>query len=244
MSLLFFDQLESTNDKALEALAQGCQEGVTVVALHQTSGRGQQNAQWESERGLNLTLSVALRPTFLPAERMFYLSKTISLGVADYLRGESIKAAIKWPNDIYVNDDKICGILIEQSISGAYIAQSVAGVGLNVNQRQFAHAPNATSMLLCDGKTRDVKREAETLTGCIMKRYEQLKKAKSAADFAAIDGCYASLLYHGRGFYAYRCGDETFVARIAATLPDGVLTLQLPDGRQRSFGFKEVEFVR
>ncbi|MDR1416468.1 MAG: biotin--[acetyl-CoA-carboxylase] ligase, partial [Prevotellaceae bacterium] len=149
-----------------------------------------------------------------------------------------------WPNDIYVNDDKICGILIEQSISGAHIAKSVVGVGLNVNQRQFVSAANATSMLLCDGKTRDVKREAKILVGRILKRYNRLKEAKSEEDFAEIDSRYTSLLYRSSGFFAYRCGSEVFTARIAAALPSGELTLQTPDGRQRSFGFKEVEFVR
>jgi BirA family biotin operon repressor/biotin-[acetyl-CoA-carboxylase] ligase len=243
MNLLFFDQLESTNDKALELLAQGCPEGATVAARYQANGRGQQHARWESEAGLNLTLSIALRPTFLPAESMFYLSKAVSLGVAGYLLREGIKATVKWPNDIYVNDKKICGILIEQSISDAYITQSVAGVGLNVNQRQFAHAPNATSMLLCDGEVRNVKREATTLVSDILECYEWLKEAVRKKDFAKIDDNYASLLYRGDGFYAYRCGSEVFAARIAAALPSGELALQTLDGKRRTFGFKEVEFV-
>jgi BirA family biotin operon repressor/biotin-[acetyl-CoA-carboxylase] ligase len=243
MDLLFYDRLESTNDKVLELLAQGYPEGATVIAQHQTNGRGQQHARWESEKGLNLTFSVALRPTFLPAASMFYLSKIVSLGVVGYLLREGIKAAIKWPNDIYVNDEKICGILIEQSISGAHIAQSVVGIGLNVNQRQFAHAPNATSMLLCDGKMRDVKHEVKILAGDILEYYELLKVAASAKDFAKIDSRYTSLLYRGKGFFAYRCGSEVFTARITAVLPSGELVLQTPDGRQRDFGFKEVEFV-
>ncbi|MDR0710853.1 MAG: biotin--[acetyl-CoA-carboxylase] ligase [Prevotellaceae bacterium] len=244
MDVLFFDQLGSTNDKAMELLAQGCPEGLTVAALHQTNGRGQQNACWESEKGLNLTFSIALRPTFLPAESMFYLSKIVSLGIAAQLRREGINAAIKWPNDIYVNDEKICGILIEQSICGDRIAQSAVGVGLNVNQRQFAHASNATSMLLCDGKTRDVKRSLKALASAILKHYEALKCAKSKNDFAKIDGEYASLLYRSSGFFPYRSGSEVFAARITAVSPSGELTLQTSDGKQRTFGFKEVEFIR
>jgi BirA family biotin operon repressor/biotin-[acetyl-CoA-carboxylase] ligase len=244
MNLLFFDQLGSTNDKAMELLAQGCPEGLTVAALHQTNGRGQQSARWESEKGLNLTFSIALRPAFLPAESMFYLSKIVSLGITSHLRREGINATIKWPNDIYVNDDKICGILIEQSICGDHISHSVVGVGLNVNQEQFAYAPNATSMRLCDGKMRDVKRELQELVSDILKHYETLKKAKSKSDFAKIDSMYASLLYRSSGFFPYRCGNEIFMACIAAVQPGGELTLQTPDGKQRTFGFKEVEFVR
>ncbi|MDR3366140.1 MAG: biotin--[acetyl-CoA-carboxylase] ligase [Prevotellaceae bacterium] len=244
MNLLFFNQLGSTNDKALELLGQGCPEGTTVAAQRQTNGRGQQNAHWESEAGLNLTLSIALRPAFLPAENMFYLSKIVSLGIAAYLRREGIIAAVKWPNDIYVNDEKICGILIEQSICGERIAQSVVGIGLNVNQRQFAYAANATSMRLCDGKLRDVRREAKALASGILKRYEALKNIERQKDWAEIDSEYAALLYRRSGFFPYRCGSEAFMASIAAVLPSGELTLQTPDGKQRSFGFKEVEFVR
>lgn len=244
MNVLFFDQLGSTNDKALELLGQGCPEGTVVAALRQTSGRGQQNTRWESEHGLNLTFSMALYPAFLPAESMFYLSKIVSLGIADYLRRERLNAAIKWPNDIYVGDEKICGILIEQSICGDRIAQSVVGVGMNVNQRHFAYAANATSMLLCDGKTRDVRRELSTLAGNILKRYEALKKNGSKAALAAINSRYAALLYRRSGLFPYRCGSQTFMASIAAVQPGGELVLQLPDGRLRSFGFKEVEFVR
>jgi BirA family biotin operon repressor/biotin-[acetyl-CoA-carboxylase] ligase len=244
MNVLFFDTLGSTNDKALELLGQGCPEATVVAAQRQTSGRGQQHAHWESEAGLNLTFSIALRPAFLLAENMFYLSKTVSLGIADYLRREGIDAAIKWPNDIYVRDEKICGILIEQSICGERIAQSVVGVGINVNQRRFAHAPNATSMLLCDGKTRDVRRELKALAGDILQRYEALKKIGSGQDLSEVDSRYASLLYRRRGLFPFRCGSSVFMASIAAVLPSGELALQLPDGKQRIVGFKEVEFVR
>ena len=244
MNLLFFDQLGSTNDKALELLGQGCPEGTVVAARRQTSGRGQQNARWESAPGLNLTFSIALYPSFLPVERMFYLSKIVSLGIAGYLRRAGVSAAIKWPNDIYAGDEKICGILIEQSICGDRIAQSVVGVGVNVNQRQFACAANATSMLLCDGKTRDVRRELEVLAGDILERYEALRKAVSEQALAAVDRRYAALLYRRCGLFPYRCGGKTFMASIAAVQPGGELVLQLPDGTQRSFGFKEVEFVR
>ncbi|MDR3189401.1 MAG: biotin--[acetyl-CoA-carboxylase] ligase [Prevotellaceae bacterium] len=244
MNLLFFDTLTSSNDKALELLEQGCPEGTTVVAQRQTSGRGQQNARWESEAGLNLTFSIALRPAFLPAESMFYLSKAVSLGIVAYLRGEGIGATVKWPNDIYVGDEKICGFLIEQSICGEHIAQSVVGVGLNVNQRQFAHAANATSMLLCDGKTRDVGREVRVLVGNILNRYEALRDAVSRGGWAEVDGEYASLLYRSSGVFPYRCGSSVFTASIAAVQAGGELTLRTPDGKLRTFGFKEVEFVR
>jgi len=237
----YFDALPSTNDKAMELLLLGCGEGTVVAARSQLAGRGQQHAGWESEAGKNLTFSMALYPAFLHAEQMFYLSKAVSLGVADFLRKQKIDATIKWPNDVYVGERKICGILIEQSISGEYVAQSVAGVGLNVNQTTFHRAPNATSMLLCDGVERDLKRCLEEVAACILTRYSRLKQRRHPAP--DVDREYLSLLYRREGFFAYRCGGERFVARIADVAPSGELVLQEASGRLRRFWFKEVEFI-
>jgi BirA family biotin operon repressor/biotin-[acetyl-CoA-carboxylase] ligase len=174
---------------------------------------------------------------------MFYLSKSVALGVADFLRSEGIRAAIKWPNDIYVADKKICGILIEQRICGERIAQSVVGVGLNVNQRRFA-APHATSMRRCDGKVRSLREALAALAAAILRRYEALRAGGEAQGWAEVDREYAERLYRGSGFFPYRCGGKTFSACVDAALPSGELVLRLEDGTRRCFAFKEVEFVR
>jgi len=246
LNVLYFDTLSSTNDKATDLLSKGCSEGTVAAARSQTAGRGQQNAVWESEAGENLTFSIALRPTFLHAEHIFYLSKVVSLGVVDFLLSQKINALIKWPNDIYVGERKICGILIEQSIKGEYVAQSVAGVGLNVNQRTFKHAPNATSMLLCSGAERELDDMLNSLSVCILSRYNALKEAcqknDSSLTLQGIDKEYHSLLYRRQVFFTYKCGNEHFTAKILSVEPSGELVLQKESGEVRRWGFKEVEF--
>ena len=242
-----FDCLPSTNDKAMELLRMGCGEGAVVAARSQTAGRGQQSASWESEAGKNLTFSIALHPTFLRAAHMFYLSKAVSLGVVDLLFSQRICATIKWPNDIYVGNRKICGILIEQSISGEHIAQSVVGVGVNVNQRAFGRAPNATSMLLCDGAERELGDMLNRAVTCILNRYEALKAAcREGGNAAALERMheeYLSHLYRRQDYHTYRCGNERFAAKILDVEPSGELVLQKESGRVCRFWFKEVEFI-
>ncbi len=243
-NIKYFNSITSTNDKAMELLLLGCDEGTVAVAHSQTSGRGQQGASWESEAGKNLTFSIALRPKFLQAEHMFYLSKVVSLGVTDFLQLEGINAAIKWPNDIYIGNKKICGILIEQSISGEYIAHSVAGIGVNVNQLKFNHAPNATSMTLCDGRKRELESSLKELVTCIFKRYEQLKKAcDNNANLAQIDKDYSSLLYRRDGLFPYSANEEKFKAKLVGVEPSGELVLQKESGEECRFWFKEIEFI-
>jgi BirA family biotin operon repressor/biotin-[acetyl-CoA-carboxylase] ligase len=114
------EQLDSTNLHALQLIKDTNPSGGTVVmALNQTEGRGQQTNAWESESSKNLTISLILRPDFIKAQDQFQISMIISLGVRDYLSAYSESVSVKWPNDIYVGDKKIAGILIEHSIMGA-----------------------------------------------------------------------------------------------------------------------------
>ncbi|MDE6431375.1 MAG: biotin--[acetyl-CoA-carboxylase] ligase, partial [Duncaniella sp.] len=120
-----------------------------VSARRQTAGRGQRGNSWESAPGKNITMSILLRPEGLHPSRQFVISRAVSLAITGVLRRYMPASAVrvKWPNDIYVDDRKICGILIENVISSASIRQSVVGIGINVNQRRFlSDAPNPVSM--------------------------------------------------------------------------------------------------
>lgn len=120
----------STNS-ALAAVAASRRHGYTIMARTQTAGRGQRGNTWEAEPGANITMSVLLRPQGLEARDQFALSEAVSLGITDTLARHGIDARIKWPNDIYVGDMKICGILIENSLAGSLVERSIAGIGLN-----------------------------------------------------------------------------------------------------------------
>jgi BirA family biotin operon repressor/biotin-[acetyl-CoA-carboxylase] ligase len=146
--IIHLDTVDSTNNYTANLQKEGkIQHGTVILADEQTAGRGQRGASWTSSAGENLLLSVYLTPDNLSVVDQPALTHFISLSLIDFLRKIGISGKIKWPNDIYVNDLKIAGILIENSIRSSHISASIIGVGLNVNQQLF-EGVNATSLKL------------------------------------------------------------------------------------------------
>jgi BirA family biotin operon repressor/biotin-[acetyl-CoA-carboxylase] ligase len=146
--IIHLDTVDSTNNYTANLQKEGkIQHGTVILADEQTAGRGQRGASWTSSAGENLLLSVYLIPDNLSVVNQPALTHFISLSLIDFLRKIGISGKIKWPNDIYVNDQKIAGILIENSIRSSYISASIIGVGFNVNQQSF-EGVNATSLKL------------------------------------------------------------------------------------------------
>ena len=156
--IIWLESVDSTNEECRRRISDIDNLSV-VAALSQSSGRGQRGNVWLSEAGQNLTFSIVLKFPInvmageiepLHAYDQFVLSEIAALSVVDMLAEHDIQAKIKWPNDIYVGDRKICGMLIENSLRGEWIQHSIIGIGLNVNQRNFdVSLPNPTSMVLC-----------------------------------------------------------------------------------------------
>ena len=145
--IIWLQNIDSTNNEAKRHISELDNLSV-VAALSQSDGRGQRGNSWQSEPERNLLFSVVLRLQ-VQAYDQFVISQMASLAVVDLLGEHDIEAKIKWPNDIYVGDKKICGILIENAVSGKWISHSIVGIGLNVNQRNFdVSIPNPTSMTL------------------------------------------------------------------------------------------------
>lgn len=141
-------EIDSTNSEA-HRYRHEASDFTVWAAEFQTAGRGQRGNSWESAVGENLTFSILLKPHKFLSTRQFELSEVVALGVVNYLASKGIDAKIKWPNDIYVGDKKICGILIENVLSGDTLSVCIAGIGLNLNQRVFrSDAPNPTSVAL------------------------------------------------------------------------------------------------
>lgn len=216
----------------------------TVVYTHcQTAGRGQRGNSWEAEPGANVTLSALLRPRELAARDQFMISEAVALAVADTVRhfGElGDRVAVKWPNDIYVDDRKIAGILIEHSITGSLISRTIAGIGLNVNQTEFrSDAPNPVSLSQLTGLRYDVE---EVMRYLCEKLYELVEYAENPAKRAGLHRQYRRELWRGEGYYPYTdaAAGERFMARIADVASDGMLTLEDSDGMLRRYAFKEV----
>lgn len=151
--MLRFDELDSTNSKALELLRAGeIGHGAVVVAKNQLDGRGQRGRNWSSQAGKNLMVSFVLEPTFLKISDQFQLSAAVALAVEYTVRksieheGRNDLVKVKWPNDIMVGDKKVAGILIENSVQGEHLQNSVVGIGINANQVGFEGLPHAASL--------------------------------------------------------------------------------------------------
>ena len=149
----WIDSVDSTNNEVKRRMERLSDLSV-ISAAEQTSGRGQRGNIWLSEPGKNLTFSIAVKyegELFADANpvNQFVINGVVSLSIVELLKTYGIDARIKLPNDIYVNDKKICGILIEHSVLGSSLVHSIIGVGLNVNQLDFDESlANPTSMLL------------------------------------------------------------------------------------------------
>lgn len=153
IDIRWVETIDSTNDEVKRSISN--MDNLSVLAARdQTSGRGQRGNTWLSAPGLNLTFSLVIKyeqqKLKIEASNQFIISQIVSLAVVDLLAEYSIEAKIKWPNDIYVGKNKICGILIENTLRGKALLSSIVGIGLNVNQTEFdQRLPNPTSMRLC-----------------------------------------------------------------------------------------------
>ncbi|MCX6329107.1 MAG: biotin--[acetyl-CoA-carboxylase] ligase, partial [Bacteroidia bacterium] len=155
--LNFYKNLSSTNDQASLLLkTESPPEGTVIYTDSQSAGRGQKDNKWESDEGKNLLISIILYPKSIAPENQFYISMAVSLGICDFIDSFFPGSKIKWPNDIYIKNDKIAGILIENSILGETIENSVAGIGININQEKFSDVvPNPVSIKMVTGNEYD-----------------------------------------------------------------------------------------
>lgn len=218
-------------------------EFTTVWAESQTAGKGQRGNSWESEHGKNLTFSTVLYPGTLPARRQFLLSMVLSLAVCDVLSAYTDHIRIKWPNDIYREDKKICGILIENELQGTRIARCIAGIGLNVNQTEFrSPAPNPVSLKNITGRDTDRKALLTLFLERFIPLYRDLME-KQDQTTARLHQCYLEHLYRREGLHPYADKDGPFLARILTTELDGHLLLENENGQVRRYAFKEVQYL-
>lgn len=235
------NSLESTNSYAKEILSSG--EGIdrtVIVAESQTKGRGQHTNKWESEDGKNLTFSILYIPEDIPAFQQFYLSRAIALGVADYLSEKLSNVSIKWPNDIYVNEKKIAGILIENTIMGANISSAICGIGININQEKFiSDAPNPVSLKQITGEEYSLEDELIALIKSIEKRYSLLENY----ELEQLDKDYNNKLFRKTGYFQFTEEGEIFKARIHSITELGQMVLEKENGEKKTYNFKEVGYI-
>lgn len=197
------EEIDSTNAEAKRNLHHA-REGTVWSAQFQTSGRGQYDRRWESIRGQNLLFTLLLRPVFLSANKQFLISKCTALAVYDFLETLGLTAAIKWPNDIYIGPNKVCGILIEHQLSGNNLISSIVGIGINVNQNRFEGAPNPTSLYLETGVIQELDLLLPQVLQQLQKWYQTLKDGK----ISLIDRSYEKLLINKADYEKNRAIDD------------------------------------
>ena len=233
--IVHIDETDSTNSWLRKRLAADERSAANLVvwAEYQTAGRGCGTNRWESERGENLTFSILIHPKELPAMQQFHISMAISLAICEAIGQYIGDVSIKWPNDIYWRNGKIGGILIENTLKGSIIMDSIIGVGLNVNQRVFkSDAPNPVSMWqICEHET-----DREALLKEILEAFERILDSK-------IREQYLSKLYRRKGYHPYADKEGAFMAEIVTVEDDGHLVLHDDNGKERRYAFKEVQFI-
>ena len=200
--LLQLEETDSTNNYLKQLLSkQEIEECSVVIAEKQTSGRGQRGNSWESEPGKNLTFSIVLYPHHIPASRQFALSQIISLGIIDILQKFGPGFSIKWPNDIYWNEKKLVGILIENELTGHTFNTAIVGIGINVNQELFlSTAPNPISLKQITGKDIDRYTLLSDILNAIMKRYYHYEENNDKT----LNDSYMKFLFRNNGTYFFK----------------------------------------
>ncbi len=238
----YIAETTSTNVLMKEMLqSEALPNGFVVHAGFQSAGRGQGSNTWESAKDKNLLFSLLLRPQQIDAAEFFLVSRMVSLGILHVLRVQtdnenSKHFSIKWPNDIYWKNQKIGGILIENTLQGRSIQTSICGIGLNINQDIFtSDAPNPISLLQITGQTFEIKQLLQEVRSCI------LKICQFTPD--DIRQKYMLHLYRNTGYHPFKTSNFTFYARVIQIESDGKLMLEDTEKQRLTFYFKEVEFI-
>lgn len=247
MKYIHLEEINSTNSYLLAHPE--LEEGTVVYTMRQTAGRGQMGNTWESEADKNISFSIQLKPTWIAPKDQFVISQIVSFVVTTILSGlihrekpEAPEVKIKWPNDIYVGDEKLCGILIENNLQGAKITQSVVGIGINVNQTEWRMgAPNPTSLKLLGIDT-----TPEEILYIMADTIFELYQTFSSEEGTKVINCiYNETLYRRKGLHPYQdaATGEVFKAKIKEVDPRGPLVLETESGEERRYWFKEVKFI-
>ena len=256
---MYVARTNSTNTLLKELLAKSeWPEGEEFLyAGYQTAGRGQTGNGWESEEGKNLLCSILVerqKTAAIKEESPFYLNVTVSVAVhrllSQELMAKSQQLTVKWPNDLYWQDKKMAGILIENAIIGNEVKYSIAGIGLNINQTEWkSDAPNPVSLKQITGKEYNIDEQMKSLAHAIKEVLSEPEEEVWAY--------YKAHLYRKDGFWpfverevsiapttnAQANADSQFMARIADILPTGEMVLEDPEGIRKKYHFKEIRFV-
>ena len=260
LTIKWYESIDSTNTVAIRE-SDTSNEGTVWAALYQTAGRGQRGNKWESSKGDNLTFTALFKPTFISPARQFAISEISAIGVCKYLEEKGLTPKIKWPNDIYIGDKKICGMLIEHTLSGDKLSASISGIGININQEIFnSNAPNPTSLILelkrlgKDANRFNIKEELPKVLEEIYTLYHFLQQGA----IKEIHKLYIDYLYRFNELHTFVETDPNSPAdipveqmvngnfikgRIIDISPSGLLIIKQESGEIKNYSFKEIKYI-
>ena len=239
--IIRFDEIDSTNSYLKQLTReQLVAEGTVVIAEFQSGGRGQQGNSWFSTKGDNLLFSLLIRPQHLLASEMFIISCITSLAIQKTFSEFVDNICIKWPNDVYWNDKKIAGILIENNLQEGFVKSSVVGIGLNINEQLFpSDLPNPIS--LC--QITNEKHDKTQILNIFLREFTTLYQQFENGETAEIKKEYMRNLYRADDYYWFEDENGKVEAKIVDILPSGHLVLKTRAEEERKYAFKEVSFL-
>lgn len=238
--LRIYQTVDSTNKEAARLLATGENlHGTVLMSLIQTDGRGQYGRNWYSAPGLHLAMSIILQPKDMTTQELPLLSMKISLAVVRCLQNieGSVRPRIKWPNDIYADDKKLAGILVENSLSSTKVQHCIIGIGMNVNEVYFPeYIPNAVSLHMLSDKNYSLDQIATKIQEEVMNIIDEpIENWKPE---------YNRFIYGlGRQFLFEKNG-EVISATVEGVGYDGKLLLQKKDGQRLSYFAHELKWLK
>ena len=242
-NLIQFPTIDSTNNYATKLINEtNIPNGTVILADFQTNGRGQREKYWDSEALQNLTFSIIYFPNNLLVDYQYTLNKAIALGILGFCNQFSPstqKPTIKWPNDILINNEKVCGILIENALSDRLIKSSIIGIGININQKIFSNGIKATSLSKITQQDFDLKESLNLLLLYIEKQLEFLEEGL----FEKIDLAYKNNLFGINEWRKYGYQGKVIDAKITDISRYGALELETPNKSTIKCGVKEIEFL-
>ena len=238
-NMLILNNVDSTNNYAMGMIQKGiAKDGNAVFAMEQTSGKGTRGRQWSSNKGDNIILSISQQMQWMPISQQFHLSVAVALGCFDlFSKYAPGIVSVKWPNDIFINDTKAGGVLIENTVKGTLWQWAVIGIGLNVNQTDFESTIlNATSLSIATKKKYDILQLAQELYLSVTKRINDLR----LGHFFAMLETYNEYLFAKDRMVLLKRQNKIFETKIRKVSETGQLITH--DEIERKFNFDEVEF--
>jgi len=240
IEIVKLSETDSTNKYSARLIADKQIELPTLIyTLQQNSGKGLGNNTWHSQADKNLLFSLIVFPE-IKAEDHFKLNMIVSLAICEFLLLKGIEVKIKWPNDIYCQNKKIAGILIENSIYGNLIKSSIIGVGLNLNQTEFPQElTNPVSLKQITNASYDIDEEVKLIAQILVNKIDQFR----AKSFSTVIKYYNKKLYRFGLLSEFKDKNGSFSGYIKDVNENGHLIICDQNSKTRSYNFKEVELL-